>query len=86
MLDGKVPLGHSGFQERSAKVTQALGTAENVAYCAGVSDPVRTMMEGWIESPGHRRNLLGDFNAIGIAFANRGELWYGTQFFGKMRK
>jgi uncharacterized protein YkwD len=84
MLSGKVPFGHAGFPERAARVPQALGTGENVAYCSGVSDSVRTMVDGWIESPGHRRNLLGNFNAMGIAFAVRGDLWYGTQFFGHM--
>jgi uncharacterized protein YkwD len=84
MLSGRVPLGHSGFHERAAEVPQAMGTAENVAYCDGFSDPVHTMVDGWIKSPGHRRNLLGDFNSMGTAFANRGGLWYGTQFFGNM--
>jgi uncharacterized protein YkwD len=81
MLERKVQLGHSGFQNRAAQVEWAQSTGENVAYTNGYSDPVQTMVEGWIHSPGHRRNLLGDFNQMGIAFAVKGDLWYGTQFF-----
>ena len=81
MLDKKVPLGHSGFKERSAKASFAMSTGENVGYENGYSDPVKTLVDGWINSPPHRRNMLGDFNQIGIAFAHRGDLWYGTQFF-----
>lgn len=81
MLDKKVPLGHSGFKERSAKASFAMSTGENVGYESGYSDPVKTLVDGWISSPPHRRNMLGNFNQIGIAFAHRGDLWYGTQFF-----
>jgi uncharacterized protein YkwD len=84
MLAGKVALGHAGFQERTEKVPYAMGTGENVAYCEGFDDPVKVMVDGWIKSPGHRRNLLGEFNAMGTAFVHRGDLWYGTQFFGNM--
>jgi uncharacterized protein YkwD len=81
MLQKKVPLGHAGFQQRAAQVEWAQATGENVAYTNGYSDPVREMVQGWIHSPGHRRNLLGDFNQMGIAFAKKDDLWYATQFF-----
>lgn len=81
MLDGKYPLSHKGFKERSAKVQYARATGENVAYNTGYSKPVEVMVEGWIKSPGHRANMLGNFNAIGVSFAKRGSTWYGTQFF-----
>ena len=81
MLNKKVPLGHSGFNERSAKVTSAMSTGENVGYEYGYSDPMKTLFDGWLHSPPHRKNMLGNFNQIGVAFANKGDLWYGTQFF-----
>ena len=84
MLDRKVPLGHSGFKERSEKASFAMSTGENVGYESGYSDPVKTLVDGWISSPPHRRNLLGDFNQMGVAFAHRGDLWYGTQFFARV--
>lgn len=81
MLNKKVPLGHSGFNERSAKVTSAMATGENVGYEYGYSDPMKTLFDGWLHSPPHRKNMLGNFNQIGVAFANKGDMWYGTQFF-----
>lgn len=43
------------------------------------------VVQAWIDSPGHRANLLGDFNTIGIGFYS-GSNCYGTYFtqnFGK---
>lgn len=81
MLNHKVPLGHSGFHERSAKVSYASATGENVGYEKGYDEPIKVLFEGWLNSPPHRKNMLGNFNQIGVAFANHGDLWYGTQFF-----
>lgn len=81
MLAKKVPLGHDGFQERSRKVPYAQGTGENVGYEKGYQNPIKTLVDGWINSPPHRKNMLGNFNQIGVAFAHNGDLWYGTQFF-----
>jgi uncharacterized protein YkwD len=82
MLEGKVKLGHAGFHDRRAKLPQAASTGENVAYTDGYANPVQTMVDGWIKSPGHRRNMLGDFSHLGTAFEHGGDVWYGTQFFG----
>jgi uncharacterized protein YkwD len=81
MLAGKVPLGHGGFYGRAAKVPYSRGTGENVAYADGYDDPIQQMVDGWISSPGHRKNLLGNFNHMGTAFEHHGNLWYGTQLF-----
>lgn len=82
MLAGKVPIGHTGFEDRARQIG-GYAAAENVAYCQGYSDPIRTFVEGWIHSPGHRRNLLGDFTHMGIAVAHDGNTWYGTQLFAR---
>ncbi|OHT13735.1 membrane protein [Tritrichomonas foetus] len=81
MLHKKLPLGHAGFHERHAQVPYASSAGENVGYVDGYSDPIQVLVDGWIKSPGHRKNLLGNFNQVGLAFANIGALWYGTQFF-----
>jgi uncharacterized protein YkwD len=84
MSDGKVPFGHSGFDKRAKKVPHVLGVAENVVYSMGHPDAVKNLMQGWINSPGHRANMLGDYTAVGIGLMHRGSTWYGTQFFAKM--
>ncbi len=49
--------------------------AENVAYGYAVN----AVVNGWMNSPGHRANILGDYNSIGIGYANG----YYTQVFAK---
>jgi len=43
-------------------------------------------VKGWINSPGHQKNMVGDYNltGIGIAKNNVGE-YYFTQLFVKKR-
>ncbi|GAU70397.1 hypothetical protein SSP35_19_00330 [Streptomyces sp. NBRC 110611] len=51
---------------------------ENVAY--GYSTP-ESVMEGWMTSPGHKRNILDcSFKEIGVGLAQPGDYW--TQDFG----
>ncbi|MFF1413748.1 CAP domain-containing protein [Streptomyces sp. NPDC058289] len=55
--------------------------AENVAYGY---DTAAKVMEGWMNSPGHKRNILDcDLKEIGIGLAQPGQYW--TQDFGATR-
>ena len=78
MATGKVPFGHDGFHQRSQMVTfYKIAFAENVAYNMGCADCVRTAVDGWIHSPGHRKNLLGNFSKCGIAvFCHYGKFYF----------
>lgn len=51
------------------------GAAENVAYGYAVAD----VTTGWMNSEGHRKNILGDYNSIGIGVKDG----YYTQVFAK---
>ncbi|MFD3457938.1 CAP domain-containing protein [Streptomyces sp. NPDC058691] len=54
---------------------------ENVAY--GYSSP-SAVMQGWMNSPGHKRNILDcSFKEIGVGLAQPGSYW--TQDFGAAR-
>ncbi|MEV6837028.1 CAP domain-containing protein [Streptomyces sp. NPDC051133] len=54
---------------------------ENVAY--GYGTPAQ-VMAGWMNSPGHRANILNcSFKEIGVGFAGPGSYW--TQDFGTAR-
>ncbi len=56
------------------------GIAENVA--AGYGD-VKSVMEGWLGSPGHRMNLLEpSYTHLGLGGAKSGDTPYWTQNFG----
>lgn len=55
--------------------------AENVAYGY---DTAAKVMEGWMNSPGHKRNILDcNVKEIGIGLAQPGQYW--TQDFGASR-
>lgn len=43
--------------------------AENLAYLQHVPDLPGATVQGWLESPGHRANLLGQFNLVGFGTA-----------------
>lgn len=85
MLSGKSPFGHDGFNQRIDRIRGKLGplhvAAENVA-----SGPMgaKEVVDGWLHSPGHRRNIIGDFKltGIGVAEAANGMLYF-TQIFVK---
>ena len=82
MADGKVPFGHDGFNERMRKVPFYVRSfSENVAYNYGCGDPIETAVRGWINSPGHRKNMLAVNNLCGIAvYCKYGKFWF-TQLF-----
>jgi uncharacterized protein YkwD len=85
MASGRTGFGHDGFEERAAAIGKVLGgmsgAAENVAY--GTLD-AKGVVDGWIKSPGHRKNMLGNFNLIGIGYAQgKGRIIYFTQLFIK---
>merc|ERR1712093_902716 len=86
MGDGKVKFGHGGFQQRCEAFTFAhSGAGENVAMVPnGHRDVAKVTVDGWINSPGHRENLLGDWTycTIGV-YQNAKGAWYSTQLFAK---
>lgn len=87
MADGRVKFGHDGFHERARAVGQNISLkscGENVAYCYLHKDPLKIAVIKWMESPGHRDNILGDYEMTGIAIvcdAKGG--FYMTQLFAK---
>ncbi|HZS07268.1 MAG TPA: CAP domain-containing protein [Blastocatellia bacterium] len=57
--------------------------AENIAYNSGYEDPVAAAVEGWMHSPGHRKNILNrelTESGIGVAMSESGRIYF-TQVF-----
>lgn len=83
MANNKTPFGHEGFEERIRFISQKLGvlhkSAENVAY-GNLS--ARQVVDVWLKSPGHRRNIEGKYTVtgIGISTASDGTIFF-TQIF-----
>ncbi|STX29451.1 putative transporter [Legionella beliardensis] len=83
MAAHRVPFGHQGFAKRIknlyAVIKQAHSGAENVAYNYKNAEIV---VREWIKSPGHKKNIMGNYNltGIGIAYDKKGKIYY-TQIF-----
>lgn len=83
MANRKVDFSHDGFYDRmkdvKAKMGPVCGFAENVAYG---KIGAKEVVDMWLDSPGHRENIEGDYAlmGIGIARSNDGYLYF-TQIF-----
>jgi uncharacterized protein YkwD len=90
MASGASAFGHDGFDARMHELLKSVawtGVAENVFMLLNLSDPAAVAVRGWIDSPGHRHNIEGnyDLTGIGIARAEDGSLYF-TQIFVKSRR
>lgn len=62
-------------------------SGENIATCTGCSVPadvdrVDAFQDGWMQSPGHRENILsGGFDSFGFGIAGSGSTVYAVQTF-----
>lgn len=83
MATHKMPFGHQDFTKRIAHLHQQIKNsgagAENIAY--NYKD-ARTVVQQWIRSPGHKRNIVGNYNltGIGVVRDKQGKLYF-TQIF-----
>lgn len=81
----RIGFGHIGFGKRIERLYKRVGNcqggAENVAYNY---KSAKTVVSEWIKSPGHRRNIVGNYNLTGIGIARdaQGKPYY-TQIFLK---
>jgi uncharacterized protein YkwD len=83
MADGNIPFSHRGFEKRVIATSLLFSSAaENVAFNTGYSDPAQQAVIGWLHSPGHLKNILGNYNltGIGVATNDKGDV-YLTQIF-----
>ena len=83
MMTGRTPFGHDGFDDRANAIKNSIGfingAAENVAYGQMSAEEV---VDGWLHSPGHKRNIEGDYNLTGIGVSqSRDGVLYFTQLF-----
>ncbi|NEP05294.1 MAG: CAP domain-containing protein [Okeania sp. SIO1H6] len=84
MANGKTTFSHDGFKERVQVISQQVqlqSAAENLANNFGYNNPGEQAVEGWIDSPGHHKNMVGDYNLSGIGIAQNSE---GTYFFNQI--
>jgi uncharacterized protein YkwD len=83
MADRSTPFGHDGFDDRMDNIARKIGlvhaSAENVAYGKLTAKEV---VDLWLNSPGHKKNIEGNYalTGIGIARDKNGLIFY-TQIF-----
>ena len=77
--------GKSPFDRLKAYAPELVwnAAAENIAYNYGNSEDevAKNLMTAWMNSPGHRANILGGYSEIGIGIVGSGEYYYATQVF-----
>lgn len=88
MASHRVPFGHQNFDRRinqlykNIKGSQA--GAENIAH---FKIQPQNLVNAWIKSPGHRRNIKGHYNLTGIGIAYDKKGWaYFTQIFLRTKR
>jgi uncharacterized protein YkwD len=77
-------ISHNGFDDRAAVIEKTItysSVAENVASNKGYENPDNTAVKGWIKSPGHQQNMVGDFDLTGVGVVERDGSYYFTQIF-----
>jgi len=83
MANHRMSFGHKDFAKRIAKLhTQIKNSgagSENVAYNYKSAQEV---VKQWLRSPGHKRNIVGNYNltGVGVVRDKQGKLYY-TQIF-----
>jgi uncharacterized protein YkwD len=82
------PDSKSPFDRMSDAGVSYSAAAENIAYNYGYPDPAQTAVTGWMNSPGHRANILDEgaygftLTGVGVAVDSSGQWWF-TQLFKK---
>jgi uncharacterized protein YkwD len=84
MATGKVKFGHDGFNSRAKTIQKELGSTEIGENVASGPMTAREVVDGWLKSPGHKKNIEGNFTLTGIGYANdkKGEIYF-TQIFSR---
>jgi len=83
MASRNTGFGHQGFEIRVTNISRQIGpvsaAAENVAYGKLTAQQV---VNGWLKSPGHKKNIDGNYtlSGIGVAKDNKGVIFF-TQIF-----
>ena len=84
MALGKVKFGHGGFNDRAKTIQKSLGSTEIGENVASGPMTAREVVDGWLNSPGHKKNIEGNFTLTGIGYARdkKGDIYF-TQIFSR---
>jgi hypothetical protein len=85
-----IGVGHRGFVERTRIIRKTLpcaAIAENVGFIQGHDDVAERIVQEWLSSTSHRKNIEGNFTVTGLAVV-KSDIggYYLTQLFCRLRK
>ena len=86
MASHTTPFGHGGYDDRARRVSNFMPYSrfgENVAKMnrGDQGGEAKGAVEGWLQSPGHRETIEGDFTLTGIGIS---QSWDGTYYFTQL--
>lgn len=88
MASGRIGFGHGGIESRRQEIAVFIaraGVGENVYTIMSSKSPSyvgEKAVAGWLESPGHRRNIEGSYDLTGVGIAQGpAGAYYFTQLF-----
>lgn len=85
MATGRTPFGHDGFDQRISAIKKGMNAPYIPAAAENVAEgqlSAQEVVKGWINSPGHRKNIEGNYNLTGIGvYLDRQGVPYFTQIF-----
>ncbi|EAY18724.1 hypothetical protein TVAG_267560 [Trichomonas vaginalis G3] len=76
-------MSHHGCEERFKQMSRNSMASENVAVNSYIDFPVEKVINQWINSPGHRANMLSNTSSYGFAYATDGIYFYAIQLFSQ---
>lgn len=70
-----------------SRIGENIYMGSRLDYTTDIKTQARMIVDGWMTSPGHRRNMLDpNYTHIGIGVAARGKDCYATQVFAGMKE
>lgn len=79
-------------EEKPASIRNISRIGENIYvgarldYSTDIKTQARLIVDGWMTSPGHRRNILDpNYTHLGVGVAAKGKMCYATQIFTGMK-
>lgn len=90
MAKGFVGHGHEGAEERGRSLSSIIPYSEFGENVGGnthnAASTAQAAVTGWLNSPGHRANIEGQFDTTGIGVARGSSTFFFTQIFLRTRQ
>lgn len=83
LRNGYLPVSAYGYGIAENLGKMPTGNVQGAGYVNDDADSIaKALVDGWMESPGHRENLLEPaYSVIGVGVAYDGTYYYATQNF-----